>query len=205
MSIKPTNVHTINTGAMMKSVLTFCNAVSIALFGILNCTPIQPEPKAGVVPIAFSRGGANFAWGASVNFTYYDTSGATYSYTYDASTWNTVSTLLDANPITMDQIAQLQTLCIKDTGSPPRSGISRMRQVALQIDTGNHAEKFNCGADMGGTDYCAYVYDRTNNRCSKILLFERGDNWRINLSLAADTICQWLVGATYNKVPCNPQ
>ncbi|MGB7568940.1 MAG: hypothetical protein WBM07_13855 [Chitinivibrionales bacterium] len=189
----------------MKAIFKYGIVAFIVFSGIIGCeSAIQSEGKTAVAPVAFMICGSNFAWGRYFNFTYYDTCGASYSYSLD-SNLDKVSTLIGTDSITADGIAQLQKFCTKNTTSVSKDTIIRMRQLALNLDTGNHAEPLNCGADIGSINYCAYVYDRNHDWYSRVVLFQTGDVWLINLSPSADTICQWLVGPTYNTNPCNRQ
>ena len=162
--------------------------ILILLFTISACNKEKKTTNHTTKAIVLEVEYINFAWGFQHTSSLIDTNGVIHSYNntnYDNKSWvfpdslgyisetdlqhNYNLTNLASETINLDTIKQAVTLI---------SG----------VETNNLSIKTNVGADMGETNYYAYIFDETANKYKKLFLAKCGDTYQLNNNANAQSI-----------------
>ncbi|MDD5773146.1 MAG: hypothetical protein PHX78_06735 [bacterium] len=132
----------------------------------------------------------NFAWGYNHYGFYIDNEGSIYSYQYSKN-----DKKFDFNEnkfYTEEELSEKYSHLKKLIKVIDIKILNEKSKLIESASKGNYSERVGMGADQGGTDYIAYLFDPKINKYKVVELCVEGDWSYFNLSDSAKDLTSWL-------------
>jgi hypothetical protein len=147
-------------------------------------------------PVIFDVTYHNEAWGYTLRGWYIDDAGDIYRFDHSDAAWTA-----DADTISDTALFEKLSRNRERVGRVPADELAAMTALLPAAAAGALTPVEARCADGGTTTDQAWVRIPGRRDYARVLLHQRGDEWRANLSPAAATLYAWLSAATNDTLP----